>query len=65
MGTYLLAIGVILLVMLGWVMVQHMTRDFAARHPELGAYREAFGGCDGCGCGATGCRRDEDETARP
>jgi hypothetical protein len=65
MGTYLLAIGVILFVMLGWVVVQHMTRLFAARHPELGAYREAFGGCDGCGCGATTCSRGEDEAARP
>jgi hypothetical protein len=64
MGTYLLAIGIILMTLLVWVLVQHIARLFAARHPELGAYREA-GGCGGCGCGATSCERDTDEAARP
>lgn len=50
---------VILLLMLGWVLVQHMARLFARRHPEFGAYRED-GSCGSgeCNCGhADSCER--------
>ena len=33
----------------GWVAVQALARRFAARHPETGPFREAGGGCGGCG----------------
>ena len=52
MGTYFLAVGIVLVVLVGWVAVQHMARAFAARHPELGAYPEGAGGCGRCGCGS-------------
>jgi hypothetical protein len=57
----LIAAGVILLVLLGWIRVQQGARDFAARHPEFGPPREEGGGC-GSSCGCTGgqcTRRDK------
>lgn len=53
MSQYLITIGVLLLLMLGWVTVQQLARLFAKRHPEFGPHREA-GGC-GSG-GACGCK---------
>ena len=55
---YLIAMGLILLMLLGWIGVQHCSRAFAARHPELGPAREEGGGCGGsCGCGAGSCEK--------
>jgi hypothetical protein len=57
MGTYLLSIGIILAIMLGWVAVERMAQRFALKHPELGPYRERAGGCGGCGCAdGSSCR---------
>ncbi|MES9961963.1 MAG: hypothetical protein ABW116_00325 [Candidatus Sedimenticola sp. 20ELBAFRAG] len=55
---FLLASGVIMVVMLGWVLVQQFARDFARRHPEWGPYREKVG-CGGhCSCGNSGsCKK--------
>jgi hypothetical protein len=58
--TYLLTMGIILLLLLGWTGVQQLARAFALRHPELGAYREENGGCGSgnCSCGkAHACHR--------
>ena len=59
----LLAAGVILLVLLGWIGVQHVARCFAAKHPEFGPAREEGSGC-GAGCGCTGgnCSRRNEHT---
>ena len=52
MFEYLTAMAIILLLLLGWIAVQHLARAFAARHPEFGPAREEGGGCGaGCGCG--------------
>ncbi|MEN8130997.1 MAG: chemotaxis protein [Pseudomonadota bacterium] len=62
MITYLFAMAVILLVLLGWVAVQHLARLYAARHPEFGPAREEGGGCGGlCGCSGETCQRDTKE----
>lgn len=55
-------IAVILLLMLGWVLVQQMARLFARRHPEFGAYREGGScGSGNCSCGHAGsCERGEE-----
>lgn len=45
MGTYLIAIFIILALMAGWIGVQHLSRSFARRHPEWGPPREEGGGC--------------------
>jgi len=63
MGTYILATGVILIVLLGWVAVQHMARLFAVKHPEFGPYPEDGGGCGSCGCIGDRCRTDTDKAS--
>ena len=57
---YLLAAGLILLVLVGWILVQHSARKFAARHPEFGPAREEGGGCGtGCSCAKGHCRKHD------
>ncbi len=57
MLTYLTAMAVILLMLLGWIGVQHLARLFAARHPEFGPAREEGGGCGSlCKCSGGQCR---------
>jgi hypothetical protein len=60
MGKYLLAIGLIFAVLAGGIAVQNLYRRFAARHPELGPFREEKG-CGSCsagnGCGTSACDR--------
>jgi hypothetical protein len=54
---YLLAMGVILLLLLGWITVQQLARLYARRHPEFGPAREEGGGCGShCGCHGGECR---------
>ena len=49
---YLLAIVLILVILLGWILVQQGARRFAERHPEFGPAREEGSGCgSGCHCG--------------
>lgn len=48
--TYAITILVILGLLAGWVGVQHLSRGFAERHPELGPAREEGGGCGGLFC---------------
>jgi hypothetical protein len=57
----LIAAGVILLILLGWIRVQQGARDFAERHPELGPAREEGSGCGSCcNCAGGRCtRRDQ------
>lgn len=57
--SYLLTMAIILLLLVGWIGVQHVTRAFSRRHPELGAHREEGGcGTGSCSCGkASSCRR--------
>jgi hypothetical protein len=58
---YLLGMLLILLVLVGWTAVQHRGRLLAARHPELGPYREADrcgGGCRGCNAAACASRTE-------
>lgn len=52
-----LAGGLILFALLGWVRIQQLARDFAARHPEFGPAKEEGGGC-GSGSCAGGCHGD-------
>ncbi|MFZ5485264.1 MAG: hypothetical protein ACOZB0_13645 [Pseudomonadota bacterium] len=52
MITYLVTIGLILILLLAWVTVQQCYRLFARRNPELGPFRAENGGC-GC-CAAKG-----------
>ena len=50
MVNYLIACAVIMLVLLGWVLVQYLARQFADRHPEFGPYVEKRGCGGNCSC---------------
>nr|VFJ98885.1 MAG: hypothetical protein BECKLFY1418A_GA0070994_10903 [Candidatus Kentron sp. LFY] len=55
---YIFSIGIILILLIGWVTVQYVYRYFAVRHPELGPYRDELGSCGDCGCGIDSCTRE-------
>ncbi|UCB54959.1 MAG: chemotaxis protein [Thiotrichales bacterium] len=64
MADFIIAIVGILLLLSGWLFVQHLARWYAARHPEFGPAREEGGGCGHCLCGANSCdKRAKHETA--
>ena len=51
---YFIAMFFLLSILFIWLMVQKMSRKFAADHPEFGPVREEGGGCGGggkCNCG--------------
>jgi hypothetical protein len=54
MSTYLVTIGLLLILLLGWVAVQRVYQVFARRHPELGPFRDDGAGCGACGRGGGG-----------
>lgn len=54
---YILATGIILLLLFGWVTVQYAYRCFAVKHPSLGPYRDDVGSCGSCGCGTDSCTK--------
>jgi hypothetical protein len=57
---YLLAAGLILLLLVGWILVQQAARNFAARHPEFGPAKEEGGGCGtSCACSNGRCTRNK------
>jgi LPXTG-motif cell wall-anchored protein len=56
--TYLIAMGLIMALLLGWVVVQHAARGFARRYPQFGPAREEGGGCLGCACKDKVCTRE-------
>ena len=48
---FLLAIGVILVVMIGWLYVEEIYRRFRQTNPHLGPFRADDAGCGGgCRC---------------
>jgi len=50
MVDFLIASITIMLVLLAWVAVQHLARQFAERHPEFGPYIEKRGCGGNCSC---------------
>lgn len=56
MINFLIAMSVIFLLMCVWVLVQQASRNYAARHPELGSAKEEGLGCGkNCGCQGGSC----------
>jgi len=56
---YLAAMLLVPALLLGWLLVQELSRRFARAHPELGPFREEGGGCGGnCACRGGSCRRE-------
>lgn len=64
MMTYLITVGLILLMLMGWVTVQYLARAYATKHPEFGPAREEGGGCGTSHCTSCSthdtCKTDED-----
>jgi len=55
MTEYLTAIAVIFMLMIGWLLVQAIARNYARHHPEFGPFREDGAGCGSrCGCANKG-----------
>ena len=61
MMQYIVAMLIVPCLLIGWIVVQHITRKYAEAHPELGEYREDGGGCGKtCGCkGKSSCKREQ------
>jgi hypothetical protein len=57
MVDFIIAMGAILLLLSGWILVQQMSRQFALRHPEFGPAKEEGGGCGkSCMCSNGSCK---------
>jgi len=58
MVDYLIAMGLILLILAGWIFVQQWSQKFAVQHPEFGPTKEEGGGCGkDCGCSHKQCKK--------
>ncbi len=56
MWQYLVAMLAVPVLLIGWLLVQKITRKYAESHPEYGPYREEGGGCGKtCGCKNNHC----------
>jgi hypothetical protein len=59
MINFLMAMILIFVLMLTWVYIQQVTRNYAAKHPEFGAAKEEGLACGkNCGCKAGNCISD-------
>jgi len=59
MINFLIAMGVIFALSIGWVWIQQAARIYAAKHPELGAVKEEGLGCGkSCGCKVGSCDKE-------
>ena len=57
----IIAVAAIFSLLIGWLVVQHLARLFAHRHPELGPAREEGQGCgSSCGCHDKGACKKRD-----
>ena len=58
--TYLIAITLVPLLLLGWLLVQAFARRYARSHPEFGPAREEGVGCGkSCLCSGGHCEQRE------
>ena len=45
MVDFIVAIALVMAVLSGWLLVQKLAREYAARHPEFGPAKEEGSGC--------------------
>ncbi len=50
----IVSVSIIMLVLCGWVIIQHVARNYASKHPEQGPYRDEGSCCGSCSCGKSG-----------
>lgn len=56
----MLAISLVMAVLGGWILVQKLARDYAARHPEFGPAKEEGSGCGkSCLCSNGRCVKQQ------
>jgi len=66
MVDFIIAIGLVLVLLTGWIYIQQLARRFAARHPEFGPAREEGSGCGkSCMCTGGSCSKRAQRTAMP
>ena len=70
MADFALASLIILGVLAGWIAVDRIYQNFAARHPERGPFRSTGGDCGNgcCSCHNSGCEIpsvDHDSSGAP
>jgi hypothetical protein len=60
---YLIAMGMVPILLLGWLVVQSITRRYSNMHPEFGPHREEGSGCGkSCMCSGGSCQRHGDHS---
>ena len=60
MVNFLIASGIIMVVLIGWVLVMNLARRFAENNPEFGPYVEKRGCGGNCSCGDKGnCEKNQ------
>jgi hypothetical protein len=52
MATYLITIALIFAIMLAGIGIERLYRRFAAKHPQLGPFRQSDRGCGSCSAGS-------------
>ena len=58
---YLIGMGLVPILLLGWLVVQSITRRYSRMHPEFGPHREEGSGCGkSCMCSGGSCQRQGD-----
>jgi len=56
----IIAIAIILLLLIGWIIVQQLSCLYAKKHPEFGPAREEGGGCgSSCLCNNGTCKKKQ------
>lgn len=56
----IIAIAIILLLLIGWIIVQQLSRQYAKKHPEFGPAREEGSGCgSSCLCNNGTCKKKQ------
>jgi len=59
----IISVTLIFSLLILWVLVQQISRKFAANHPEFGSIKEEGLGCGKtCGCNKGSCSQDNKET---
>jgi hypothetical protein len=58
---YIIAMTIIPLLLLGWLVIQSITRRFSKLHPDMGPHKEEGMGCGkSCQCSGNSCQRQGD-----
>jgi hypothetical protein len=60
MVDFIIAVGLILLLLIGWIFIQQLSRHYAQQHPQFGPPREEGSGCGkSCLCSNGNCKNKQ------